>query len=1045
MRAMETLRDLLEEAKVRTLYWALCIFGIAYFLSHTSNSMWANIPISILVLVALRFLSYEVELRWRVRPVYKPTYLSHLMKKQLSLNDPRLSTTPPVTRWKRKIGSPQVEAAMEDFINKLLQDFMVDLWYSSITPDKEAPEQIRALILDVLGEISGRVKEINLLDLLTSDMVELVGSHLDLFRRNQSSIGVDVMGILSSEERDERLKHHLIASKELHPALLSSDCEYKVLQRLVGGVIAVVLRPREAQCPLVRCFCRELLTCLVVQPLLNLASPMYINELIEYLFLTATDEQGRPTNANNTFHDQPVSVGNNQNSEPESKRVDASTNQSKNLPLVKIDTSEHGQQHIPEADSLLRAQPKPADWARALEATQQRRTQVLAPENLENLWTKGRNYKKKNARILKAGISSRSANAASGAINQLAHVGVVDKKLPTNAEGTRTEDSLASEMHGVNLKSEVGELVVQTNLSEELIREPSLQGRQYADEWEEGSNIVVKSSNSHIKRSSSTSALTILPDIGKNLVDKSSDAKSSNMLHNPNYYIKYKEEQTVRSGSEFIFHSEGSLHIPKLKCRVVGAYFEKIGSRSFAVYSIAVSDAENKTWFVKRRYRNFERLHRHLKGIPNYTLHLPPKRFLSSSIDDYFVHQRCILLDKYLQDLLSIANVAEQHEVWDFFSISSKNYSFGKSTSVMKTLAVNVDDAMDDIVRQFKGVSDGLLRKVSGSPSTYAASSITERRMALSWNEEDTNKHSQSNSSIGTSHSLSDEEEDDKDETHNGVDAEKLVNGWHSDNELNSRGFPPRVVIRHEEFESPSAKPNKQAEVKFGEPHPEWHLPANSKVTSDILEDPVGVPPEWIPPNVSVPLLNLVDNIFQLKQRGWLRQVFWISKQILQLVMEDAIDDWLLRQIHRLRREDIIAHAIRWIQDVLWPNGTFFIDLESRKGKVDDYEFGQRRTKSSVGDKVSKSGSFELHLEAARRASEVKKMIIGGAPSTLVSLIGNKQYQRCANDIYYFLQSTVCIKQLTYGMLELLLVSIFPELHDLVLDIHNNPPPTSAQ
>ncbi|KAK1269702.1 hypothetical protein QJS04_geneDACA006555 [Acorus gramineus] len=858
MRAMETLRDLLEEAKVRTLYWALCIFGIAYFLSHTSNSMWANIPISILVLVALRFLSYEVELRWRVRPVYKPTYLSHLMKKQLSLNDPRLSTTPPVTRWKRKIGSPQVEAAMDDFINKLLQDFMVDLWYSSITPDKEAPEQIRALILDVLGEISGRVKEINLLDLLTSDMVELVGSHLDLFRRNQSSIGVDVMGILSSEERDER----------------------------------------------------------------------YINELIEYLFLTAKDEQGRPTNANNTFHDQPVSVGNNQNSEPESKRVDASTNQSKNLPLVKIDTTEHGQQHMPEADSLIRAQPKPADWARVLEASQQRRTQVLAPENLENLWTKGRNYKKKNARILKAGISSRSANAASGAISQLAHVGVVDKKLPTNAEGTRTEDdSLASEMHGVNLKSEVGKPVVQTNLSEELIREPSLEGRQYADEWEEGSNIVVKNSKSHIKRSSSTSALTILPDIGKNIVDRSSDAKSLNMLHNPNY-IKYKEEQNVRSGSEFISHSEGSLHIPKLKCR----------------------------------------------------------------------------------DLLSIANVAEQHEVWDFFSISSKNYSFGKSTSVMKTLAVNVDDAMDDIVRQFKGVSDGLLRKVSGSPSTYAASSITERRMALSWNEEDTNKHSQSNSSIGTSHSLSDEEEGDKDETHNGVDAEKLVNGWHSDNELNSRSFPPRVVIRHEEFESPSAKPNKQAEVKFGEPHPEWHLPANSKVTSDILEDPVGVPPEWIPPNVSVPLLNLVDKIFQLNRRGWLRrQVFWISKQILQLVMEDAIDDWLLRQIHQLRREDIIAHAIRWIQDVLWPNGTFFIDLESRKGKVDDYEFGQRRTKSSVGDKVSKSGSFELHLEAARRASEVKKMIIGspfagGAPTTLVSLIGNKQYQRCANDIYYFLQ-----------------------------------------
>ena len=31
------------------------------------------------------------------------------------------------------------------------------------------------------------------------------------------------------------------------------------------------------------------------------------------------------------------------------------------------------------------------------------------------------------------------------------------------------------------------------------------------------------------------------------------------------------------------------------------------------------------------------------------------------------------------------------------------------------------------------------------------------------------------------------------------------------------------------------------------------------------------------------------------------RQVFWMSKQILQLMMEDAIDDWLMRQIHWLR------------------------------------------------------------------------------------------------------------------------------------------------
>ena len=60
------------------------------------------------------------------------------------------------------------------------------------------------------------------------DLVDLIGNHLDLFRRNQAAIGVEVMAVLSSEERDERLKHHLMASKELHPALISPESEYKV-------------------------------------------------------------------------------------------------------------------------------------------------------------------------------------------------------------------------------------------------------------------------------------------------------------------------------------------------------------------------------------------------------------------------------------------------------------------------------------------------------------------------------------------------------------------------------------------------------------------------------------------------------------------------------------------------------------------------------------------------------------------------------------------------------------------------------------------------
>ncbi|TXG64571.1 hypothetical protein EZV62_011565 [Acer yangbiense] len=129
--------------------------------------MWMNLPISILIVCALRILVNQVEFSWKVKAVHSQSYLSQLEKKQLSVNDSRLSSAPPPPKWKRKIDSPIVEAAANEFIDKILNDFVSDLCYSKITPDKEGPELIRSIILDAIGEISKRVKEINLVDLLT--------------------------------------------------------------------------------------------------------------------------------------------------------------------------------------------------------------------------------------------------------------------------------------------------------------------------------------------------------------------------------------------------------------------------------------------------------------------------------------------------------------------------------------------------------------------------------------------------------------------------------------------------------------------------------------------------------------------------------------------------------------------------------------------------------------------------------------------------------------------------------------------------------------
>ncbi|KAK6253594.1 hypothetical protein QUC31_015314 [Theobroma cacao] len=1033
MKPMETIQDLIDEAKFRTVTWAMVIFAVTYFLTHTSTSMWMNLPIAILIVAAFRIISNEVEFKWKVQSVRPQTFFSYLEKKQLSLNDSRLSSSPPPPKWKRKIDSPKVETALNEFIDKILKDFVVDLWYSEITPDREAPELIRTVILDAIGEISGRVKEINLVDLLTRDIVDLIRDHLDLFRRNQAAIGVDVMVTLSSEERDERLKHHLMVSEELHPALISPESEYKVIQRLIGGVLAVVLRPREAQCPLVRTIAREIVTCLVVQPLMNLASPGYINEVIEYILLAIKDDMNKMVVG---FDQSSVGV---HGADSTSSKISSLNSQGTDLTLATIDNqketySDHSR-YKEESEQL-----RPADWARILEAATQRRTEILAPENLDNMWTKGRNYKKKENKYVKAAVQE---SIPKGSVTKSAIlIGNSGSEISTNKIGTSTgreEKTVMQLMPGLSLETQLCDGNMKgTNLALEFNKSSSFEGDHLVNKFIVASEQAADGNKSRLKRSSSTSDLKVEPDTKKALTGDVGGPIISE-FYSPDFG-RHTEGYRGKIASNIVFRNEGP-HIPMLRCRVIGAYFEKLGSKSFAVYSIAVTDAEKRTWFVKRRYRNFERLHRILKEIPNYTLHLPPKRIFSSSTEDAFVHQRCIQLDKYLQDLLSIANVAEQHEVWDFLSVSSKNYSFGKSSSVMRTLAVNVDDAVDDIVRQFRGVSDGLMRKVVGSssPPSEASSSVTGR--TLSWTADEMAKDISRQSNLETVNSASDNEDGDKDGSHDHQDDRSgpQGHGWHSDNELNSKSLPPRVIERGgvsgnlvSENHNLGVKPESVGQGGF----PAIKLSA----TSSYLEDPVGMPPEWTPPNVSVPLLNLVDNVFQLKRRGWLRrQVFWISKQILQLVMEDAIDDWLLRQIYCLRTEETVAQGIRWVQDVLWPGGTFFTRVGNIQNKFDNCHPNQTPSENFSqfgGSNVSKPGSFEQQLEATRRASDIKKMLFDGAPTTLVSLIGHKQYRRCARDIYYFTQSTICVKQLAYAILELLLISVFPELRDLVKDLH---------
>lgn len=152
---------------------------------------------------------------------------------------------------------------------------------------------------------------------------------------------------------------------------------------------------------------------------------------------------------------------------------------------------------------------KPAVWARMLEAVNHRRTEVLAPENLENMWTKGTNYKMKE--------------------NKLA------EKMETGADFTTGT-------------------VVRTLSAQKLDKSSSFKGSHHIVKLDNSLKRDDVGNKSRLKRSNSTSDLTNELDEGITLTENVGLGLSAEL---------YKDE----SASNKVLQNEGRF-APKLMSRV---------------------------------------------------------------------------------------------------------------------------------------------------------------------------------------------------------------------------------------------------------------------------------------------------------------------------------------------------------------------------------------------------------------------------------------------------------------------------------------------
>lgn len=169
----------------------------------------------------------------------------------------------------------------------------------------------------------------------------------------------------------------------------------------------------------------------------------YVNELIEYIFLSNNDNVGtedvpyRPPDTTFPSQGDKLPVANTIVVEPRHSSTTSSTDAG-DLLLSKADrvasASEQGHPTMLQESPSLPIQPRAAEWAVLLEAATKRRTQVLTPENLENMWTKGRNYKKKTAKLMRAEATSGSGKIDLVIMNTDMHAGDSTKELSTKED-----------------------------------------------------------------------------------------------------------------------------------------------------------------------------------------------------------------------------------------------------------------------------------------------------------------------------------------------------------------------------------------------------------------------------------------------------------------------------------------------------------------------------------------------------------------------------------------------------------------------------------
>ncbi|KAI8140894.1 PXA domain-containing protein [Fennellomyces sp. T-0311] len=195
--------------------------------------------------------------------------------------------------------SEEISETFEELISYVLRDF-IDYWFAYVAGPLEVSfrKSVDKIIRSAALTLIQRIQDADLFGILVNRLVPLVTSHISEFRAAEMSLrGRSLERSLTQSDELDLLLASQFRSGKLHPALTTAAMTTKPtevvhLRQIIERILPYVLDPKDLESGPVSVIVRELVSCAVLQPVLDMvADPDFWNQTIDNYLGKAIREQ----------------------------------------------------------------------------------------------------------------------------------------------------------------------------------------------------------------------------------------------------------------------------------------------------------------------------------------------------------------------------------------------------------------------------------------------------------------------------------------------------------------------------------------------------------------------------------------------------------------------------------------------------------------------------------------------------------------------------------------------------------------------------------